>query len=131
MLTPASGPIVGGVVGGVLGLALLGLIAFVLVRKRKQKSNTAPSEKFADPYAVGQSYGSGPQDGGYPMQQPYNTGHYTPVPVSQPGVYDQNPGVYDQNPGGYVQPYAVPDTPGTGYRPYDPKCVLPAGRDRI
>ncbi|KAG9105426.1 hypothetical protein FRC07_009291 [Ceratobasidium sp. 392] len=101
---PSSGAIVGGVVGGVLGLAVLALIAWLLIRKKNQQTQTPPSEKFAAP-------GNGPYDGGYPVQQPYNAGHYTPVPVSQGGAYNHP---------GHVQPYGAPDTPGAGFKPYDP-----------
>ncbi|QRV76483.1 hypothetical protein RhiJN_04498 [Ceratobasidium sp. AG-Ba] len=102
-LQTSAGAIAGGVVGGVLGLALLGLIAFILIRKKKQQTNLAPSEKYGDHTQP---------DSGYPVQQPYSAGHYTPVPADNTGY---NPGQ------GYVQPYAVPNTPGTTYkRPYDP-----------
>ncbi|KAG8744913.1 hypothetical protein FRC10_009283 [Ceratobasidium sp. 414] len=99
-----TGPIVGGVVGGVLGLAVLGLIAWLLARKKAQQTQVAPSEKF----------GAGAQDNGYPVQQqPYNASQYAPVPPNQGGFNNQGHA-------GYPQSYAAPDTPGTGYKPYDP-----------
>ncbi|KAG8702246.1 hypothetical protein FRC08_003610 [Ceratobasidium sp. 394] len=101
MLTHRVGAIAGGVVGGVLGLAVLALIAWLLARKKSQQTQVAPSEKF------------GAQDNGYPVQQPYNAGQYAPVPPNQGGYNNQG------HPG-FAQPYAAPETPGTGYKPYDP-----------
>ena len=77
----------------------------------------APSAQFpATPGAYNAPTGYVPQDGGYPMQQSYGGGHYTPVPVSQGGAYDQS--VYGQ------QPYGAPGTPGTTYKAYDPRYVV-------
>jgi len=98
-----AGAIAGGVVGGVLGLAVLALIAWLLTRKKAQQTQVAPSEKFR----------AGAHDNGYPVQQPYNAGQYAPVPANQGGYNNQG------HPG-YAQPYTAPDTPGTGYKPYDP-----------
>ncbi|KAG8690187.1 hypothetical protein FRC09_012096 [Ceratobasidium sp. 395] len=104
ILTCELGAIVGGVVGGVLGLAVLALIAWLLIRKKNQQTHTPPSEK----------YGHAAPDSGYPVHQPYNAGHYAPVPPNQAGGYN-NQGYHGQ-----PQPYGVPDTPGTGFKPYDP-----------
>ncbi|KAG8746665.1 hypothetical protein FRC12_014226 [Ceratobasidium sp. 428] len=104
VLTCELGAIVGGVVGGVLGLAVLALIAWLLIRKKNQQAHTPPSEK----------YGNTAPDSGYPVHQPYNAGHYAPVPPNQAGGYN-NQGYHGQ-----PQPYGAPDTPGTGFKPYDP-----------
>ncbi|GAB1518973.1 hypothetical protein RhiTH_002038 [Rhizoctonia solani] len=101
-----AGAIAGGVVGGVLGVALLGVLAWFVLRRRKNAS--------ADPRPTNESYsgdgyaGQHEQGTGYAVQ-PYGTGAYTPVPTSQ----GEEHGI-----GAVMQekPY-----PPTTYKPYDPR----------
>ncbi|KAF8707908.1 hypothetical protein RHS03_03921, partial [Rhizoctonia solani] len=100
-----AGAIAGGVVGGVLGVALLGVLAWFVLRRRKNAS--------ADPRPTNESYsgdgyaGQHEQGTGYAVQ-PYGTGAYTPVPTSQ--GEEHGTGAVMQE-----KPYAP-----TTYKPYDP-----------
>ncbi|CAE6426870.1 unnamed protein product [Rhizoctonia solani] len=101
-----AGAIAGGVVGGVLGVALLGVLAWFVLRRRKNAS--------ADPRPTNESYsgdgyaGQHEQGTGYAVQ-PYGTGAYTPVPTSQ--GEEHGTGAVMQE-----KPYAP-----TTYKPYDPR----------
>jgi hypothetical protein len=113
-ITPTLGAIAGGVVGGVLGIGLLVLITWFFFRKKPVKNDPPPmQENFpAGGYAGQPGYVHSEQ--GYPVQQSIAGSHYTPVPLSQGGTYGQGLSVYDQ-------PYGAPTTPGTSYKPYDPR----------
>jgi hypothetical protein len=78
-----SGGAIGGIVGGVVGgLALLGAIAFLLWRRRKNAGKTNTNALSGDPY---QGYGY--QPGNQPQQPPtqYHEAGYSPQPaMAQP-----------------------------------------------
>lgn len=97
--------IAGAVVGPIVGLALIGLVAFLLIRRRKNKKNLAPAAGGA---AAPAAY-SGPQGPNSPPQ-------YYSAPMQQnagaPGMVPYGVGKHDswapQSPGGQgpTSPYA-------------------------
>lgn len=78
-----SGGAIGGIVGGVVGgLALLGAVAFLLWRRRKNAGKTNTNATSGDPY-----HGYGYQPGNQPQQPPtqYHEAGYSPQPaMAQP-----------------------------------------------
>ncbi|KAB5593414.1 transmembrane protein [Ceratobasidium theobromae] len=115
------GAIVGGAVGGVLGLALIGVIAFFLVRKGKQTKDTTPASQYPqsnyDPSMYQPSLAA-PMMGQYQpgVQHP---GMMSPPPVSEYKSYDPSgtPSMYSTNgtapPAHYAEsiPYSHPQHP--------------------
>ncbi|CEL59240.1 hypothetical protein RSOLAG1IB_03173 [Rhizoctonia solani AG-1 IB] len=114
-----TGAIIGGIVGGVLGIGLIGLIAFVLVRKRKhdepalkypeagykpqtttQPNTTTPIIGQITPYQINTS------------NQPVSTPEYKPYDPSDPSTFPTGPTMPEQ----YAEPlpysYRPQGTPG-------------------
>ncbi|KAF8514459.1 hypothetical protein BU17DRAFT_68391 [Hysterangium stoloniferum] len=113
-----AGPIAGGVIGGVIGFVLIGVGAFVLVRRRNTAASASSSdtEKFdlaASPPPF-MEYAWLP----FPMQtdsQPQKL--YDP---SDPSTFPRTP-VFPT----HVPPLAAPDGVATGYHPQNPLSLLP------
>ncbi|CAE6521301.1 unnamed protein product [Rhizoctonia solani] len=82
-----TGAIVGGVVGGILGIALIGIIAFIVVRKGKQNKNAgAPTQYDQSQYAPSMAPQSGaPMMGQY---QPAQHSGMSPVAGTEYKPYD-------------------------------------------
>lgn len=99
------GAIAGGTVGGVAALGLVGLAAFLLVRRHHPRNappnatlGGAPNPQPGNPPA-GTTYPSGVPPAGYP-------GGYAPVPMqSPPQGYDPHMSQYGQQQGAYPQQY--------------------------
>ncbi|KAL2756668.1 hypothetical protein ACRALDRAFT_1080824 [Sodiomyces alcalophilus JCM 7366] len=99
------GAIAGGVVGGVAALALIGVLIFLLVRRRNQKKASAADQQVLQHAQQG---GPGPNGGG-PMGSP-------PMAMAPPGGQPYPPG-----PGGMVM--MGHPTPPPPHGPYDPHAV--------
>ncbi|KAF3075382.1 hypothetical protein CFAM422_002383 [Trichoderma lentiforme] len=100
------GAIAGGTVGGVAALGLVGLAAFLFIRRRYSPRNAPPNATLGgnpnpqpgNPPA-GATYPSGVPPAGYP-------GGYAPVPMqSPPQGYDPHMSQYGQQQGAYPQQY--------------------------
>jgi len=113
------GAIAGGVVGGVVGLALLGILLFLLLRRRNTPS--PPSSSY-DPMMASQnaaSFGASP----YPSN-PASPGPYAPSTAS-PGPYAPTsvPGSPPMFPSNYPNPALTPV--GGMQQPYYPNQIPP------
>ncbi|MFF8358216.1 type VII secretion-associated serine protease mycosin [Streptomyces chartreusis] len=74
-------------IGGIAAVVIIGVIAFVLIRSRRNGGNGGPG-----------SGGGSPQNPTYPpAQQPYNSAPNQGYPAP-PGQYPQNPNSYSQQP---------------------------------
>ncbi|KAL7936107.1 hypothetical protein V8C35DRAFT_249773 [Trichoderma chlorosporum] len=96
------GAIAGGTVGGVAALALVGLVAFLFIRRRNPR-NAPPNATLGAP-PQGQNPPAGPV---YPSGVPAGyTGGYAPVPMQSPPLQGYNPHMsqYSQQ-GVYPQQY--------------------------
>ncbi|MFD5846749.1 type VII secretion-associated serine protease mycosin [Streptomyces chartreusis] len=74
-------------IGGIAAVVIIGVIAFVLIRSRRNGGNGGPG-----------SGGGSPQNSGYPpAQQSYNSASNQGYPAP-PGQYPQHPNSYSQQP---------------------------------
>ncbi|KAH7344111.1 hypothetical protein B0J17DRAFT_202420 [Rhizoctonia solani] len=116
-----TGAIVGGIVGGVLGIGLIGLIAFVLTRKRKteEPANKYPEANHKPPMSTAFN-ATTPMAGHVPSHQfgapnqPVSTPDHKPYDPSDPSTFPTATATPDN--GHYVEslpyPYQPQGTPG-------------------
>lgn len=144
-----AGPIAGGVVGGIAGLALIGALIWLWVRRRRSKGekvtpvpygdpgfSTAYTEKVAPPrtdmgtptpsYAMGGMGTPGPMKP-YDPSDP-STFPMSPAPSSIPNTaYDSHMGVGSPTPlmhgfnAGGSTAYSGTPPPSAGFHPYPPQ----------
>ncbi|KAF8514457.1 hypothetical protein BU17DRAFT_94568 [Hysterangium stoloniferum] len=113
-----AGPIAGGVVGGVIGLVLIGVGAFVLVRRHNTAASASSSDKEKFDLAATPSPFIEYAWLSFPMQndsEPQKL--YDP---SDPSTFPRTP-VFPT----HVPPFATPDGVSTGYHPQNPLSLLP------
>ncbi|CAE6505397.1 unnamed protein product [Rhizoctonia solani] len=125
-----TGAIIGGVVGGVLGICLIGLIAFVLTRRRKsdEPANKYPEINHKSPMASAFN-GATPMAGQVPPyqfgapNQPVSTPEYKPYDPSDPSTFPTGPATPEN--GHYVEslpyPYQPQGIPGQLSHPNVPQ----------
>jgi hypothetical protein len=139
-----TGKIIGIIVGAVAVLAVIGVVLFLVLGRKKPAAATPTGSYPQQPYGGqpygqqqqggygqppygGQQYGQPPQQGGYgqpprpPAQPPYSGQPGQPPQPPQQGGYGQPPygGGYGQppQPGGYGQPGQPPAGGGYGQPP--------------